>query len=178
MKRPAPTIARLLTAAAIIYWAGLFAITHLPPGAWLRSLWGADHLAYCASYWRWLNEVVVMGEADKLAHCAAYAGLTLLVAIGVWLRCRLTLKTLLWIGAALACYGVIDELIQYPIPGRSSDPYDWLADLTGIALMLLLIRLAQWGVGRWLRDRETETASWQAKLSLAEGRTLQGDSRR
>ena len=126
MKRPSQRLARLMILAAVLYWGGLFLASHLPVGAWMRHL----------------------GHADKLFHFLGYAGLTLLISAGIWMQHRLTPAILISVGVTLSLYGVIDELLQHPIPGRTTDPYDWLADLAGIALVLALIAVTQWAIRR------------------------------
>jgi hypothetical protein len=61
--------------------------------------------------------------ADKVAHAALYAvlGATLRLATGR------TGLAVVWAGA----YGVSDEVHQAFVPGRSPDPWDWLADVVG-----------------------------------------------
>lgn len=73
--------------------------------------------------------------ADKVAHFGLYAVLG-------WLTARALLeRTAARLGAAVAGLGAFaaaDELHQLLIPGRSASVLDWLADLAGLALGLLL----------------------------------------
>ncbi len=39
----------------------------------------------------------------------------------------------------IALYGMINELIQLYVPGRSCDFYDWLADMTGASAALIIL---------------------------------------
>lgn len=75
---------------------------------------------------------------DKLAHIALYA------AMG-WLAWRffrhiIEPKGLLVLSVISFCslYGITDELHQSWVPGRDSDPLDWLADTIGATLAALL----------------------------------------
>jgi len=114
-----------------IYWAVLCVGTHLPGG-------------------------VIDGPpvSDKLLHVTAYAGLTFLLAL---LLPHLGLRRgRLYAGALLivACYGAVDELGQIPVPGRTPDVKDWVANvlgaMTGLTLYWLAVRtMAAWNVG-WL----------------------------
>lgn len=70
---------------------------------------------------------------DKVVHFGAFAGLAFLGA--VYRQSRkgsvgwLEFVCILLVAAA---YGVFDELTQIPV-GRTADPLDWLADVTGAA---------------------------------------------
>lgn len=74
---------------------------------------------------------------DKVVHFAAFAGLTFLAALYQHSR-RGTARRLdliaIWVLAA--AYGVFDEVTQIPV-GRTADPLDWLADITGAAAGLV-----------------------------------------
>lgn len=91
-----------------LYWATLFVLTHLP--------------------------VYVQGPVrhfDKVVHFLAYAGLGAgMVAVlpSVW---RKSVLGLLLAIAAACLYGVIDEVIQGFVPGRTADVLDWCADAAG-----------------------------------------------
>lgn len=45
----------------------------------------------------------------------------------------------LWAVAAASAYGVTDELHQLFVPGRCSDPMDWLVDTAGATAAVVLI---------------------------------------
>ncbi|MCX6576859.1 MAG: VanZ family protein [Candidatus Aminicenantes bacterium] len=91
---------------------------------------------------RRLNLDVPLPNADKLAHGAAYGLLGFLLAFGFFKRLRLSLKTKLGLviltGVGL---GILDEIHQIFVPGRTPDPLDAAADALGVALGLFLFRL-------------------------------------
>jgi VanZ family protein len=41
----------------------------------------------------------------------------------------------------IAVYGVLDELHQQLIPGRSCDINDWIADMIGVSIGLIILKL-------------------------------------
>ena len=69
---------------------------------------------------------------DKLAHAVTYAILALLAYRGVAGRVGQAF-------AITALYGVSDEIHQIFVPGRSADVNDWLADIAGAAIALVLV---------------------------------------
>jgi len=78
---------------------------------------------------------------DKLGHAAEYAILGLLAANALAAqRAGGRLRPIplggLWQGAVLltALWGWIDEIHQYAVPGRQTDPLDLLADILGACL--------------------------------------------
>ncbi len=85
---------------------------------------------------------------DWVAHFCLYLGLGALVARAAcadgWPTARLVPA---W--AAIALFGVLDELHEIPIPGRGAELGDWLMDLAGaavgLAAMTFLLRT------RWAR---------------------------
>jgi VanZ family protein len=72
---------------------------------------------------------------DKLNHATAFAALS---AVGLLSR-RATASPVRVAVAALL-YGVLIELVQSRIPGRSAELADLLADTVGIVLGLALVR--------------------------------------
>ncbi len=96
-----------------LYAAGIFLVSSMPKAPTLPSFAGAD----------------------KGLHFAAYAGLAFLCArayrrrwpgLSAWGLGNLSL-----LSAAL--YGLSDEIHQGFVPGRTADPWDWLADTLGAA---------------------------------------------
>ena len=108
------------------------------------------------SRWRWLAPALAAaailvgtsiprlpmpgGSWDKAWHFGGYAllGLALGWSVGgPWRR-------LARAAVGIALFGALDELHQSWIPGRSTDPADWLADsaggATGLALIAALTR--------------------------------------
>jgi len=98
----------------IIYWLALFLGTHAP-----------------------ITSRVVPPISDKLLHFGAYTGLAVLCAANVWIFRPLNFRSLAVVFVVLACYGIVDELLQIPV-GRHCDINDWYADLKGVAVGLAL----------------------------------------
>lgn len=108
----------------------------LPVLAWMGLLWTSSaRPAGCGPELRgW----------DKLAHAGAYAALASLV--------YRALPSGPAAVALAAGYGVVDELHQSRVPGRSPDPLDWVADLLGaLAGASLAVR--------WTRRRPTQLST-------------------
>jgi len=77
---------------------------------------------------------------DKLVHLAVFAAVALAAR-----RCRLPP---LPVGLVLAGHAVLSEVLQHvALPARSGDLRDVVADLTGVALGLLVARHAGAGPG-------------------------------
>ena len=88
--------------------------------------------------------------SDKLIHLVAYMALTVSL-LASW---ELTTGILrpqhyffVWLSGTV--YGAFDELTQIPV-GRTCDGFDWLADIAGIAVGLILFRVARPLLYRWL----------------------------
>lgn len=47
----------------------------------------------------------------------------------------------LWSAVITIIYGITDEVHQYFVPNRSAEVQDWLADVIGILLMMIIIRI-------------------------------------
>jgi VanZ family protein len=86
-----------------------------------------------------LSSQLVRG--DKLMHFWAYMTLAFAAAT-TWDLSAGKLQgyqyLLIWLGCAI--YGVIDELLQIPV-GRSCDLMDWVFDIVGAAMGLVLFRV-------------------------------------
>lgn len=109
----------------------------------IRALWNAT------AAWRvvlWLLLMVVSWLAftpdppagatlgwDKLNHASAFAALALCVV-------RAHAAPAWRIAASLLGYGVLIEIVQTFVPGRSGEAADLLADAVGMAAGLLLAR--------------------------------------
>lgn len=68
---------------------------------------------------------------DKLNHAAAFAALAFCAS-------RARLGTWRSVAAGLLAYGVLIEVVQRFVPGRSGEAVDMLADAVGIAAGLML----------------------------------------
>lgn len=107
----------------LAYWVALFAVMHAskPPGAKL-----------------------VVYLTDWLLHAGAYF---VLAGLGGWAALRrgrrLNARWILTWLVIYAAYAAADELLQ-PLTGRYCQFTDWLADVIGAALALLMVaRLAR-----------------------------------
>lgn len=113
---------KVLVIPLIIYWLIIFIGTSLPS----------------TSY------VDVFEISDKLKHFSAYLVLAILLALNLHFQAK-------WKGIAqnylistfIICtfYGLIDEIHQMLVPNRSAEFLDWLADLSGTLIGILVIRI-------------------------------------
>jgi VanZ family protein len=83
----------------------------------------------------------VPGRFGSLGHFAVYAvlGSLYLAALDPTLRSP---RAAAWAVALASAYGVTDEFHQLFVPGRKSDPIDWLVDTAGALFAVLLVRWA------------------------------------
>lgn len=128
--RPANGVSRrrgvLFLVVLILYFAAIFAVSHVP----------GRYLDFGFRFW------------DKLAHFVLYAPAGFL-ALG-WLRYRHwrvgALSRLLLATGAVLVYGISDELHQLIVPGRQASVGDLIADALG-GLVGALIATAVLGRG-------------------------------
>ncbi len=118
MTRPSHIMRRrLVLSACIIVWAGALIATHIP----------AERLPR-------------VGGSDKLLHAAGYFVISGLF----WLTLRVHgvagAKRITLIFFTMLAYAAIDEITQ-PLVGRGSSIGDWLADITGTIIALILLEL-------------------------------------
>lgn len=103
------------------YWLGIFLLTHWPRiEDFPRPSWLFPHF-------------------DLVVHFCLYAGWTaacvwMLAGEGRWPR-RGAGR---WVAAGGAAYGIFDELTQHLV-GRGAEVGDFLADMTGVVMALLLL---------------------------------------
>lgn len=111
IKRP-----RIWQFGLAVYWLSLLIATHIPGNI--------------QSFQPSIN--------DKVAHFFTFALLGALLTL-TWAvpSGRLKLRHLLWAWLVLAVYGIIDECTQ-PLVSRSAEMWDWVADVTGAGLGILL----------------------------------------
>jgi VanZ family protein len=109
---------RALALLLLLYWAALALATHLPS-------YGGGPARY----------------SDKLAHFCGYAGLAFLLSCAWAVRRSFSALSAAAIWGICVLYGVLDEWLQVPIPGRTGEFADWLADaagaFTGVAMFWL-----------------------------------------
>jgi len=79
---------------------------------------------------------------DKLVHFAEYA-IFAAIAFRSFVRLfpNLQKKALLCSALFLSLFALADEIYQHFVPGRYSDPADFLADIGGSILVLILLYL-------------------------------------
>ncbi|EAQ78412.1 VanZ family protein [Blastopirellula marina] len=106
------------------------------------SLW---LLAFVATHWpaaRFPKIASGWNQWDKGIHFLLFAVLAMIFSV-VAAKFGKSAPLLVW--PLLASYGLLDEVTQSFVPGRSCDGLDWLADClgaaTGVGLYLLLARL-------------------------------------
>ena len=105
----------------IFYWILLFTLTTLPS-----------------------QSIPAVGVNDKLEHTLAYFGLSFLLYLtllfqkkSIMLKKYAMLFTLL----IVVFYGALDEVHQLLIPGRSCELLDFLADMLGGILGIVLLKI-------------------------------------
>jgi VanZ family protein len=80
------------------------------------------------------SEVGVPEPWDKVVHAFAYAVLVFTLCLGAG-KFR---RHVLWaVPIAIALFAASDEWHQSFVPGRTCDPFDWLADMTGTGLAVV-----------------------------------------
>jgi VanZ family protein len=84
---------------------------------------------------------------DKAVHFTVYAGLGLLAARALAGHGVRPGRAALWALALSALYAASDEVHQAFVPGRSSEVWDWVADVLGAGLAARL----WWGLRRRAR---------------------------
>lgn len=83
-------------------------------------------------------------SADKIVHTGVYgllAALCFISLIHIKKENLFTGNVYLWTGIITILYGASDEIHQYFVPNRSSELQDWLADIAGVIIMLILIKV-------------------------------------
>lgn len=88
---------------------------------------------------------------DKVAHFLAYLFLSFLVTLTLWSQEKLKLlkrRYFFFSIAIVILYGVLDEIHQSFIPGRSCEFLDWIADTSGAIIgtlfaTILIVKIKQ-----------------------------------
>ena len=86
---------------------------------------------------------VTLDVSDKIEHFGAYGLLSVFLYLNLYFQKKFELLkkfpgTFTLLIASL--YGLLDELHQLLVPGRSADVLDWLADVSGSVLAVLIIK--------------------------------------
>ena len=97
----------------------------------------------------------VLGPAMSLGDAALHGSGFVLLALlmcraAFFLAGRVSLRPVVWALLGCAAYGLLDEIHQIPIPGRSFEWTDWLTDVAGTAIGAGLA----WGIARVIARRE------------------------
>jgi VanZ family protein len=134
---PGVTWSEWVVEAPLHWWS-------LRPG-WLRAL---APIALMVLLW-WSSSrparpgvpAVTLTLLHNSAHVIAYAALA--AAVWLWGWCRQPSRSR-WAAAlafAVACaYGIVDELHQFHVPGRTATVWDWVSDCCGALLACLWLR--------------------------------------
>lgn len=105
----------------IFYWMLLFTLTSLPT-----------------------ESVPAIGVNDKVEHMLAYFGLSFLLYLALLFQKRsIILKNyaVLFTFLVVFAYGITDEVHQLLIPGRSCELLDFLADMLGGVIGIIVLRV-------------------------------------
>ena len=105
----------------VFYWILLFTLTSLPT-----------------------QSVPAVGVSDKVEHFLAYFGLSFLLYMALLFqkKSKFFKKYALLITLSISfIYGIIDEVHQLLIPGRSCEFNDFIADLLGAIFGLIVIKI-------------------------------------
>jgi VanZ family protein len=104
---------------------------------------------------------------DKIVHGAEFGGLGFLLAFGFFKSLEFSLlRNILLIFSSGVGLGVMDEIHQSFVPGRSPDPWDAAVDALGIILGILLY---------WLISGMTKRRNRPAPSERRRGRVLPDD---
>jgi len=122
-------VGRVASILLLVYWVGLATSTHVP----------GDLLGHAK-----FN--------DKVAHFTGYVGLAFLMCFAWATHRSFHRRTAFALWGAIMVYGAIDELLQIPVPGRTGELGDWIADAFGTLLGILFFSLVL-GVVRRFRHR-------------------------
>jgi VanZ family protein len=121
---------RWMLRALVVYIVVMVAATHVP----------IERTVFPDTVFPW---------ADKLAHVGIYCGLSFLLGLVVALRnahrglsASLSSAQYAWIAAGVAIYAAADEFTQ-PWTGRDRDLLDWIADVLGLGLGLVLFAVVE-----------------------------------
>ena len=111
----------LIYSPLIFYWILLFTLTSLPT-----------------------QSVPAVGVNDKVEHLLAYFGLSFLLYLALLFQKKFFLlrnNAALFALLIVFAYGIIDELHQLMVPGRSCELMDFLADVFGGILGVITLKI-------------------------------------
>ncbi len=90
--------------------------------------------------WNWMHDNLTNPDSiyDKLLHAITF------FLLGIWAQFVFTqYKHKIILIALLSLYGLVIECVQYFVSGRFFSLVDWLMDLLGLGLAILLVSLYQ-----------------------------------
>lgn len=105
----------------ILYWIILFILTSLPTGLAIET----------------------RDVSDKVLHFGAYGLLSVLLYLNLYFQNKSNLLSSyagLFTILIASFYGVLDEIHQMLVPGRSAEFLDWFADFTGSLTAVLITK--------------------------------------
>lgn len=105
----------------ILYWIILFILTSLPTGLAIET----------------------KDVSDKVLHFGAYGLLSVFLYLNLYFQNKSdVLKSYAGFFTVIIAsfYGVLDEIHQMLVPGRSTEFFDWLADFTGSLTAVLITK--------------------------------------
>jgi VanZ family protein len=113
-----PRRQKLIIISFLIYWPLIFVLAHIPIPQLVRKA----------------------GVSDKIIHLTAYLLLVFLMwfAVSPDRKVNWRKAAAWWVLLVAVSYGIIDELLQGVVPGRSCDIMDFFADLAGVLTGLIL----------------------------------------
>jgi VanZ family protein len=120
--------ARICWGLTVVYWAGLFVVTHLPQ----------PKLPY-------------VPVTDKTAHFVSYAFLAIGLMVSLILSAAPRASPAVTVLAILLAYAAFEEVTQIPV-GRSCEMADWYADAAGAAVGVVVVS----GFSRFFRYDRTD----------------------
>ena len=101
-----------------------------------------------------IPDIFKFPHSDKLLHALAFSAVGAAAALGTAIRKHaLSISTFLEAWILTGFYGFIDEIHQRFTPSRSSDVADWLADVIGAAIGILLFFAVFKGI-HWIAKKK------------------------
>ena len=91
-----------------------------------------------------MNVPEALSLSDKAVHMIVFFGFAVLMDLATSRQ-----PFWLWKGLPLLFYGASIEVLQYFSPDRSFSVFDWLADLSGIALYYIVKLALIWLDAKW-----------------------------
>ncbi len=136
-----PRAARItLLIVLIVYWLAIFTVTHLPP-----------------------SKLPQVGVNDKVEHFVGYGILGALFYLTVWAYRPEFRHAWLLVVVTAMCYGAIDEWLQLAV-GRTCELADWLADVGGSVIAVIVLSSVRWVMWKRMIDRQKD--AWKTRVEV------------